>query len=82
MGASAVILAAIVAMVSGTERRALLAPRAAFNGGQVLMLATAAGTSAAVKAWANGSVAAATTGMVVVLIIWFGALRPARADAV
>ena len=83
MGASALILAAIVAMVSGTERRALLAPRAAFNGGQVLMLATAAGTSAAVKAWANGSVGAATVGMVVLLIVWFGALRPAKAaDAV
>ena len=77
MGASAVILAAIVAMVSGTERRALLAPRAAFNGGQILMLSTAAATSAAVKAWANGSVAAATVGMTVVVIVWFGVLRPA-----
>lgn len=81
MGASALILAAIVAMVSGTERRALLAPRAAFNGGQILMLSTAAGTSAAVKAWANGSVAAATLGMVVLLVVWFGALRPAPVEA-
>ena len=78
MAASALILAAIVCMVSGTERGALLAPRAAFNGGQVVMLSTAAGTSAAVKAWANGSVTAAAIGMVVVLIIWFGVLRPGQ----
>ncbi|MEM7288097.1 MAG: acyltransferase [Actinomycetota bacterium] len=80
MGASAVVLAVIVAMVSGTERRALLAPRAAFDGGQALMLATAAGTSAAVKAWANGSVAAAAVGMTVVLVIWFGVLKPSATE--
>lgn len=78
MAASAVVLAGIVAVVSGAERRALLAPRAPFRGGQVLMLATAAITSASVKAWANGSVEAATIGMAVLVLVWLTLLRPAQ----
>ena len=81
MAASTVILAGIVALVAKTERKALLAPRTPFAGGQVAMLASAAVLSVAVKAWAHGSIASSIAGMITLVAVWHGSLnRPARSE--
>lgn len=67
---SVVILAGIVAVVSKTERRALLAPRSAWNGGQLSMLATAALVSGSVKIWTHGSATHAVIGCAVLCLLW------------
>jgi hypothetical protein len=81
MGASAAILGGIVAVVSTTERRALLAPRTPFAGGPFLMLTSAGVISVSVKAWANGSIQSASVGMAVLLAVWFGVLQRPRPAA-
>jgi len=75
MLASTVVLAAIVRVVSGVERRALLAPRAAWRGSEGSMLLTAAGISAAIKVWGLGSGEAVMVGAVALLVIWRTVLR-------
>ncbi|MEZ5408021.1 MAG: acyltransferase [Acidimicrobiales bacterium] len=79
MATAAVILVGIVALVSRVERRALLAPRQAWKGGQASMLATAAGLSTGVKLWANPRASLVTAGMVVVGLVWLTQLRVPRA---
>ncbi|MFT7599546.1 MAG: peptidoglycan/LPS O-acetylase OafA/YrhL [Acidimicrobiales bacterium] len=72
---SLVFLVAIVAVVSRFERKALLAPRVDWNGGQISMLACAAIVSASIKLWAGGDVASAIVGSSSLLVIWFWKLR-------
>ncbi len=76
--ASALVLFGIVALVSGVERRSLLAPRTDWNGGQLSMLATALVLSVGVKMWANPSPGLVTLGMLVVGALWIVKLRPVR----
>ncbi|MDH3679942.1 MAG: hypothetical protein OEV40_08350, partial [Acidimicrobiia bacterium] len=75
---SALVLAALVSVVSGVERRALLAPRSNWGGGPVSMLATALVLSAGVKLWANPDVVLLTIGMGLVTVLWLTALRAVR----
>ena len=53
--ASSLVLAPIVVLVSGIERKALLAPRRPWNGSLGSMLAVAAVTSFALKFWTSGN---------------------------
>lgn len=76
MGAAAVVLAVIVVSVSGVERRALLAPRQPWRGSEASMLGAAALVSVGVKVWGLGSAPAVAIGSGIVLLVWFGALRP------
>ena len=76
--ASALVLVGIVSLVSGVERRSLLAPRTDWNGGQLSMLVTALVLSAGVKMWANPGIGLVTTGMVLVSTVWILKLRPVR----
>ncbi|MFT5203597.1 MAG: hypothetical protein ACI9C1_002997, partial [Candidatus Aldehydirespiratoraceae bacterium] len=55
MFAAAVMLAGITALVSGVERRALLAPRQDWAGSEASMLGTAAVISGSIKVWGLGS---------------------------
>lgn len=80
MATAALLLVGIVAVVSGVERRALLAPRQPWRGGEASMLATAAGLSTGVKLWANPRADLVTAGMVAVGLIWLTQLRGTRAD--
>lgn len=73
---AAVVLAAITAVVSGVERRALLAPRTAWRGGNVSMLVTAGAVSASVKVWGLGSIPAVGIGALSLIVIWQALLRP------
>ncbi len=82
MATAAVILVGIVALVSRVERRALLAPRQPWKGGQVSMLVTAAGLSSGVKLWANPRPGLVTAGMIVVGLIWLTQLRGPRSTDV
>lgn len=76
MFGAAVVLAAIVAVVSGVERRALLAPRQSWTRGEGSMLLTAAIVSGGVKLWVGGSAPAVVAGSAIVLGVWMTALRP------
>ncbi len=73
-----VVLAAITAVVSGVERRALLAPRTAWRGGSVSMLVTAGAVSASVKVWSLGSAPAVGLGALGLIVLWRVVLRPER----
>jgi hypothetical protein len=75
---SVVALAAIVSAVAGVERRALLAPRSSWQGGQGSMLAVAVVLSVGVKLWANPSIVSVTAGMAVVTAVWLAGLRAGR----
>ncbi len=70
MGLSLVILAGLVAVVARFERRALLAPRVDWKGGQGSMLATAAIVSASIKIWVLGDIVSATVGMAGLFLAW------------
>lgn len=65
--ASALVLAPIVKLVAKVERDALLAPRREWNGGAASMLAIAALTSAAFKAWTAGGPLFVVAGAVVIV---------------
>jgi len=73
---SALILAGIVAAVSKVERQSLLAPRSAWNGGQLSMLATAGLVSVAVKTWTHGSATQAVIGCAVLCLLWKTKVKP------
>ena len=75
---SAALLAGIVAVVSGAERRALLAERTPWSGGQVSMLLTALTLSAGVKLWASPSVLSVTLGTALVVTLWHTGIRDVR----
>lgn len=79
-GLSMLILAAIVAAVSKVERRALLAPRSPWNGGQASMLAMAAVVSASVKLWTHGSTITSLVGCAVLCLAWKTSIKPAAAS--
>jgi len=79
-GLSIVILAGIVALVSKVERRALLAPRSPWTGGQASMLFVAAAVSAAVKFWTHGSPVGAVVGCAVLCILWKTKIKPVAAS--
>ncbi|MDW3218452.1 MAG: acyltransferase [Acidimicrobiales bacterium] len=81
MFAAAVVLTLIVALVSGVERRALLAPRQPWRGSEGSMLGVAALVSIGVKIWGLGSAPTVVIGSGLVLLVWFGALRPQPATA-
>ena len=71
-----VLLVGIVTLVGPAERRSLLAPSAAWGGGAVSMLLTAAGVSTALKLWSTGSPSTVALGIVGLLVIWRAVLRP------
>jgi hypothetical protein len=75
MAASTVILIGIVAKVSSTERKALLAPRTPWNGSPMSMTLLAITLSGAIKAWAGGNIVAAIIGCLLVLALWFGEIK-------
>ena len=76
--ASAATLAGIVAIVARFERRALLAPRSDWQGGEASMLLVAAALSVGVKMWANPSIASVTIGMLIVSAVWLTKIRAIR----
>ena len=78
IGLSMLILAGIVFIVQRFEQRALLAPRTAWNGGQVSMLATAAALSFGVKFWAHGTTVQSLAGMMLVLGLWHLVIKAPR----
>ena len=73
--ASLVTLAGIVRLVAATERKALLAPRSDWAGGQASMVACALVLSTGVKMWANPQSHWVMAGMVIVAALWFSTLR-------
>jgi len=75
MGASALILAAIVTKVMRIERDALLAPRTPWIGGQLSLLVLAGVLSTALKQWAHGDFAVAASCIGVVLVLWHGFIK-------
>lgn len=75
MAVAGIGLVGIVATVSGVERRALLAPRRPWRGGEASMFATAMVISVAIKIWVMGAFIAALIGPSLVLVVWFGVLR-------
>lgn len=75
IGLSALALAWIVAKVNRFERRALLAPRTPWAGGPASMTVVALALSAGVKMWANADVTVLGSGLVLVTLVWFGALQ-------
>ena len=81
---SLVFLVGIVAAVSRIERKALFAPRTAWQGGQVSMLIAAGLLSVGVKLWAGGEVESVVLGCAILLLVWHGRLsatdRPSRAS--
>ena len=81
MFGAALVLAAIVALASGVERRALLAPRTPWKGSEASMLMTAAAISGSVKIWGLGSMPAVVVGSGAVVLIWRTLLRPVPAPS-
>jgi len=75
MAASAVILAGMVASVMGVERRALLAERTPWVGGQLSLIAVGVVLSTALKQWAHGSFGVAIVCIGVVLVLWHTVLK-------
>ena len=75
LGASTLILAAIVAKVMSIERRALLAPRTPWVGGIGSLFAIAAILSTSLKQWAHGDFTTATICIVVVVALWHGVIK-------
>lgn len=75
---AAVVLGGIAMLVSGVERRALLAPRTEWRGGEASMLGLALMVSTGVKVWGLGSPVAVAIGASVVMVVWFGGLRSSR----
>lgn len=80
LAVAAVALAGIVTIVSGAERRALLAPRSPWAGGPWSMVIAALVLSTGVKLWASHSIASVVLGMIVVVGIWLVGLRPSGAN--
>lgn len=72
---SMIVLAGIVLVVNGVERRALLAPRRPWNGSVVSMIAVAALTSTALKMWTSGQPAQIVPALVVLVALGVTALR-------
>ena len=79
MATSALILAGIVAKVMSVERRALLADRTPWIGGQVSLIAVGAVLSTALKQWAHGSFGVAMVCIATVLVLWHGVLKDGAA---
>ncbi len=79
--ASAVVLVGIVSCVAKVERRALLAPRSDWQGGEASMLLVAAALSVGVKMWANPNVVWVTLGMTVVTVLWRTGIRTSATPA-
>ncbi len=77
IGLSIVFLAGIVAVVARFEQRALLAPRIAWNGGQLSMLLAAGFVSASIKLWVIGEITGAVVGMLGLVIIWHRSIKAA-----
>lgn len=75
---AAVVTAAIVAVVSRVERRALLAPRTRWRAGSASMVIVGLGASAALKLWSLGSPAPAVVGLVLLVALWHAVLHPTR----
>ena len=75
MAVSAIVLAAIVAKVMPIERRALLAPRTAWVGGQLSLLIVAGVLSTALKQWAHGEFTIAALCIAVVITLWHGVIK-------
>lgn len=75
MGASTLILAAIVAKVMPIERNALLAARTPWVGGPISMLVLAGALSTALKQWAHGDFTVAAVCIAVVLVLWHGVIK-------
>lgn len=75
LGASAAILALIVAKVMPIERNALLAPRSPWIGGQASLLVTAGVLSTALKQWAHGDFYTMTICLAILMIVWHGAVK-------
>ena len=75
MAVSAIVLAAIVAKVMPIERRALLAPRTAWVGGQRSLLVVAGVLSTALKQWAHGEFTIAALCIAVVITLWHGVIK-------
>jgi peptidoglycan/LPS O-acetylase OafA/YrhL len=76
--ASAAVLVGIVSAVSKVERRALLAPRNDWQGGEASMLLVAIALSVGVKLWANPNIVSVTIGMVIVSALWLTKIRDVR----
>jgi len=75
MGASTLILVAIVAKVMPIERTALLATRTPWVGGSISMLVLAGVLSTALKQWAHGDFTIAAVCIAVVLVLWHGVIK-------
>ncbi|NNC81664.1 MAG: acyltransferase [Acidimicrobiales bacterium] len=73
--ASALVLAPIVKWVSKVERDALLAPRRPWNGGVISVLAVAALTSAAFKAWTTGGPIFVVAGSATIVLLGMTVFR-------
>ena len=80
MLAAAVVLAGITLIVSGVERRGLLAPRTPWRGSEASMLLTAAAISGSIKVWGLGGAPAELFGAGTLVVIWRSLLRPDEQD--
>ncbi len=79
---SLIALAPIVMMVASVERKALLAPRRAWNGGITSIFAVAIITSTALKLWSSGQVATAGPALIVLVALGATVLRPTKIEEV
>jgi hypothetical protein len=77
VGLSAIMLAAIVAVVGKVERRALLSTTSTRSLGMARTIGVAALVSTAIKAWSSGSAPIAVGGCLVLIAVWHLALKPA-----
>ena len=73
-----IVLAPIVAVVSKVERKALLAPRRAWNGGLPSIIGVAVVTSTALKLWSSGELVTAVPSLAVLVALGATALRPSK----
>jgi hypothetical protein len=78
--ASMLVLAPIVVLVSGVERRALLAPRRPWNGSVASIAATAVVTSAALKLWTSGQPALIVGSCLILVALGSTTLRPTKTN--
>ncbi|MEL7158310.1 MAG: acyltransferase [Actinomycetota bacterium] len=78
VGASVLVLVPIVAVVSGVERRALLAPRRPWNGGVASISVVAVVASIALKAWTSGAMTIVVPSLVVLVALGTTVLAPTK----
>lgn len=79
---SLIVLAPIVMMVASVERKALLAPRRAWNGNVASIFAVAIITSTALKLWSSGYVATAGPALLVLVALGSTVLRPTKVQEI